>query len=200
MGGGGGGVEGWGGGGGGASPLDEILAEDSHGALHISVLHGPDKSLLCYFMLYIRLGARGRSRNFKRGGGGVRRNFLLKRGGGGVQPLTREQFVLQMTKIFSKKRGVRTPTPPPPPWICPWVQISALLLHVVCLGALHISVLVLANLCYSMLHVHASSGLPHNAIVFMHWHKVSHGYLNYGIDRQTYCYQFLCHQLCCMGV
>ena len=63
------------------------------------------------------LGAvcRGRSRNFKRGGGGVRRNFLQKGGGGGVQPLTREQFVLQINKIFSKKGGGQTPCPPPPP-------------------------------------------------------------------------------------
>ena len=57
--------------------------------------------------------SRGRSRNFKRGGG-VRQNFLQKGGGGGVQPLTREQFVLQINKIFSKRGGGggRTPSTP----------------------------------------------------------------------------------------
>ena len=54
---------------------------------------------------------RGRSRNniFKRGPVG----FSSKKGG--VQPLTREQFVLQITKS-SQKQQVWTPwTPPPPP-------------------------------------------------------------------------------------
>ena len=55
---------------------------------------------------------RGRSRNFKRG---VRWNFLQK-GGGGVQPLTREQFVLRINKIWGGG-GVRTSWTPP--WICP---------------------------------------------------------------------------------
>ena len=52
--------------------------------------------------------------------GGSGRNFFKKGGGGrgGGQPLTQEQFVLQINKIFSKRGGgeVRTPwTPPPPP-------------------------------------------------------------------------------------
>ena len=54
---------------------------------------------------------RGRSRNFKRGGGGESGGIFFKKEGGGVQPLTREQFVLQINK---KKGGgggggVRTP-------------------------------------------------------------------------------------------
>ena len=44
------------------------------------------------------------------GGGGLAEFSSKRRGGGGVQPLTQEQFVLQIYKIFSKKRGgVRTP-------------------------------------------------------------------------------------------
>ena len=49
-------------------------------------------------------------------GGGVRWNFLQERGGGGGQPLTQEQFVLQITK---SKKGVGTPGPPPPPGSAP---------------------------------------------------------------------------------
>ena len=59
------------------------------------------------------LGAicRGRSRNFKRGGGGVRQNFLQKKkggrggGGGGPTTYTQEQFVLQINKKSSQKKG-----------------------------------------------------------------------------------------------
>ena len=51
------------------------------------------------------------------GGGGIRRNFLQRGGGGGgVQPLTQEQFVLQISKIFSKRGGGGGRTP----WICPY--------------------------------------------------------------------------------
>ena len=39
------------------------------------------------------------------GGGGGAAEFSSKKKGGGVQPLSRKQFVLQMNKIFSKRRG-----------------------------------------------------------------------------------------------
>ena len=48
--------------------------------------------------------SRDRSRNFKKGGGGA--EFSSKGGGGGGGgPTTREQFVLQINKIFSKREG-----------------------------------------------------------------------------------------------
>ena len=63
--------------------------------------------------------AQGQIQEFKRGGGGggVRQNFLQKGGGGGVQPLTREQFILQIKQNLLKRGGgggggVWTPPPP----------------------------------------------------------------------------------------
>ena len=71
--------------------------------------------------------SRGRSRNFKRGGGGGPAEFSSK-GGGGVQPLPREQFVLQINKILSKRGGGGggggVLTPLDLPWICPWCPSS----------------------------------------------------------------------------
>ena len=52
--------------------------------------------------------------NFKRGGGGGLAGFSSKKGGGGVQPLTREQFVLQINKSCQKGGGGGVRTGPAP--------------------------------------------------------------------------------------
>ena len=69
---------------------------------------------------------RGRSRNFKKGPA----EFFSKRGGGeGVQPLTREQFVLQINKIFSKKGGGGGPDPLDTPLDLPLLCAMKLRMH-----------------------------------------------------------------------